>query len=145
MPKKKITDQQLNNYALCLFHGMTQRQAYLEVFPSEAKLKNNTLDKKASLLSKNGKVLERLEDLKKRNQEHFDKQVEREFLTREKKKAILLEIATDPESTKLERIKAIDIDNKMDGEYVTKTEISGSLQTSQSKLDDVLQQLRGNE
>lgn len=141
MAKKKITDEQLNKYALCLYHGMSQRQAYLEVFPSERKLKDKTLDNKASNLAKNKEVVGRLEELQRRGKIHHEQQVEKEFLTRELKKAILLEIALDPEATKTERIKAIDIDNKMDGEYVTKAEISGSLDMQKSKLDDLIRQM----
>lgn len=141
MAKKKITDEQFNKYALCLFHGMTQRQAYLEVFPNERRLKDKTLDNKASTLAKNEEIIGRLERLREKEKIHHEKQVEREFLTRDMKKAILLEIATDPEATKTERIKAIDIDNKMDGEYVTKTEISGSLDMQKSKLDDLIRQM----
>lgn len=48
------------------------------------------------------------------------------FLTIEEKRRILQEIANDPEARKDERMKAIDLDNKMQGVYINRTEVSGA-------------------
>ena len=57
------------------------------------------------------------------------------ILTRTKKKEILAQIAEDPATPISDRIRAIDIDNKMDGEYVTKLQGEVNLQP---KLEDLL-------
>lgn len=48
-------------------------------------------------------------------------------LTREKKKAKLESIVNNPESDINAILKAIDIDNRMDGEYIDKKQISGDV------------------
>lgn len=57
------------------------------------------------------------------------KEAEREqkILDVVKRREILSQIATDNESTKQDKIKAIDTLNKMDCTYVNKTEISGAV------------------
>ena len=37
-----------------------------------------------------------------------------------------MNIAIDPESRKDERMKAIDLDNKMEGVYINRTELTGN-------------------
>lgn len=143
MAKKKHTDSQLNKYALCLFHGLSQRQAYLETFPKERKWKDATIDTKASKLAKSVEIVTRLDDLKNREKIEHEKNIKKEYLTRERKQQILFEIASDPEASRTDRIKAIDVSNKMDGEYITRTEITGNIGLDQAKnnLDDLIRQM----
>ena len=51
---------------------------------------------------------------------------EKAFLTIAEKRRILQEIAQDPEARKDERMKAIDLDNKMEGVYINRTELTGN-------------------
>ena len=49
------------------------------------------------------------------------------ILSIEQRKEILTSIASDSESTKQDKVKAIDTLNKMDGVYLNRTEITGGL------------------
>ena len=72
-------------------------------------------------------------DIKKRIGELGKVCEEKAFLTIAEKRRILQEIAQDPEarkedpeSRKDERMKAIDLDNKMEGVYINRTELTGN-------------------
>ena len=124
--------------------GTTQRKAYRVAFPSSLKWKDETVDSKASALAKNDKVLARLKEL----QEEMAKST---ILTAQERLEFLSGIVTDINKEKIvvetengekifekpanlvEKMKAIDIMNKMQGEYVTKVE--GSIGV---KLEDLL-------
>ncbi len=73
----------------------------------------------ASRLLKTDKVRERLEELRKKAEA-------KEILSASQIRALLTNIATDKDSSKLEVMKALDILNKMNGEYITKTQITGA-------------------
>ena len=65
-------------------------------------------------------------DIQKRIAELGKKATQKAFLTIEEKRRILQEIAQDPEARKDERMKAIDLDNKMEGVYINRTELTGA-------------------
>lgn len=124
--------------------GTTQRKAYRVAFPSSLKWKDETVDSKASALAKDDKVLARLKEL----QEETAKAT---ILTAQERLEFLSGIVTDLNKEKIvveteegekifekpanlvEKMKAIDLMNKMQGEYVTKVE--GSIGV---KLEDLL-------
>lgn len=64
-----------------------------------------------------------------------DDREDKAMLDRAEKKRILAKIARDPKTSVSDRIRAIDTDNKMDGEYVTK--LQGEIDL-QPKLEDLL-------
>lgn len=122
-------------YVQGLISGLSQRKAYLVAYPKASKWKNETVDNKASKLLRDDEVWARYVELQEENAKTAG-------LTRERKKEILKRLAEDESISPNERIKAIDVDNKMDGEYVSKVDLSGSLETKQSKVDDVIEQLK---
>lgn len=73
----------------------------------------------ASRLLRNDKVQERLAELRQRAEN-------KEILSASQIRALLTNIATDKDSSKLEVMKALDILNKMNGEYIAKTQITGA-------------------
>ena len=131
-------------FAQELLLGTTQRKAYRVAFPSSLKWKDETVDSKASALAKNDKVLARVKEL----QEETAKAT---ILTAQERLEFLSGIVTDINKEKIvvetedgekifekpanlvEKMKAIDLMNKMQGEYVTKVE--GSIGV---KLEDLL-------
>lgn len=121
-------------YVQNLIAGMSQRQAYRDAFSNSKKWKDATVDSKASALL-NGKVLERYREIQ--NEQKNDA-----LLTRWEKRKILADIARDKTLESSDRTRAIDIDNRMENEYTSKIEVGG-LKTEQTKLDDILQQMRG--
>ena len=110
-----IQDAKKEKFAQLLSEGLSQRQAYLQAYPSSKKWKPETVDNKACLLAHENEILERCEELK--NISASDA-----ILSRQGRMKILTEIATDKAQLPKPRMQAIDILNKMDGEYVKKIE-----------------------
>ena len=119
-------------YVQKLIEGMSQRKAYRAAFPASKKWKDSTVDSKASALL-TGKVLERYNELQK-------KQEKKALLTRQEKREILAKVARNDFEDAVDRIRAINIDNKMEGEYTTK--IDATVQPSE-KFEDIIEQLGG--
>ena len=94
--------------------GMSQRQAYKDAYNAE-NMKDETIDSEASILFNDQKI-------SKRYQELIDKLEEETLMTAREKRRMLKEMALDLNNSVTDRIKAIDTDNKMTGEYVTKIE-----------------------
>jgi len=120
-------------YVQNLVSGMSQREAYRAAYPSSLKWKDKSVDNKASaLLNKNGEILARYNELKERS-------ANKAVLTRARKKELLRSIAESEEAAVSDRLKAIDLDNKMEGDYAA-TKVEANVGTS-SKLADVIGQL----
>lgn len=96
--------------------GMTQRQAYKEAY--KVNYDEDAIDNNASKLFNKAEVQTRYKELM---QELEDEAV----MTAIEKRKMLKEMALDANNSVTDRIKAIDTDNKMTGEYVTN--IKGSL------------------
>ena len=149
MSNKKRTngnpEKQEEEFINYLLSGLSQRQAYMKTFPVSKKWKPNTTDTKASLLFK--KVRNRYEELLEESKKEIDREAimnanaRREWLTKvingEIKETILVGNEEVPSRTASlnDKMKAMDILNKMDGEYVTN--INGNLSIAK-KLEDVL-------
>ncbi len=139
-PEKQ--EEEFINY---LISGDSQRQAFIKAFPASKEWKPNTIDSKASLLFK--KVRDRYEELLAESKKEIEKKSimsaieRREWLTKvingEIKETILVGSEEVPAKTPTlnDKMKAMDILNKMDGEYVTN--INGNLSIAK-KLEDVL-------
>lgn len=97
-----------------LINGMSQREAYKNSYNAE-NMTDQTIDVKACNLLKKDNVRIRYKEL-------LDEMKEAAVLSAFEKRMILRQIATDKECSKADRIRAIDCDNKMAGEYITKVE-----------------------
>ena len=104
-------------FVRALIENKSQRKAYREAFPASRKWKDSTVDSKASVLFSNDKVLARYTELQ-------TQAAQGAVLTRQRKREILCTIAEDEELEPKDRIRAIDTDNKMEGEYTEKVEAS---------------------
>lgn len=91
----------------------------------------------------NANVCKLLENVRVRKyiKELSDKAKDERILTAKDRQVLLSDIANNTEEETSDRIKAIDTLNKMTGEYLNKVEVSGSLQTETSKLDDLIRQM----
>lgn len=131
-----------------LIKGMSQREAYKKSYNAK-KMKDKTIDNKASVLFKKDEVRVRYEELlEKAEDKAIMSAIERkkwltQIINGEIKEDVPLmtdinsnnEVNTIKCPTKLDtRLKALDTLNKMDGEYTTKLE--GSI--SVDKLEDLL-------
>lgn len=109
-----------------LLQGMSQREAYKNSYNAENML-DKTIDNKASKLLKKDEIAARYKEL-------LDEMKQTAVMSAFEKRMILRQIATDKGTSTQDKIRAIDTDNKMAGEYVTN--ISGSLKVD--RLEDLL-------
>lgn len=98
-----------------LVEGLSQRKAYLAAFPTAKKWKPETVDVKASQLFSDDKIKLRYQELQSATASDA-------ILSRQGRMKILTEIATDKAQLPKPRMQAIDILNKMDGEYTKRIE-----------------------
>ena len=118
----EITYKQMQ-YVQLIAMGLTQRQAYIKAYPTCLCWKNkSTIDKRASELLKRPNV-----------QKYFNKfvnEVEEQaksdgysLLTKEQKMSLLTKWIRGDEFNTADKLRALDILNKMDGTYTKKEEI----------------------
>lgn len=107
--------------------GMSQRQAYKDAYNAE-NMKDETIDSEASILFNDRKISERYRELIQQLEDET-------IMTAIEKRRMLKEMAINKENSVTDRIKAIDTDNKMSGEYVTK--IEGDIGLTTIKVDVV--------
>ncbi len=128
-----LTNARHEKYVQNLIAGMSQRKAYRDAFPQSNKWKDETVDVKASHLFAEDKI-------RTRYQEILEEQKNDALLSRYEKRKTLADIVKAPESTPAEIIRAIDLDNRMEGEYANN--INLNIESSQ-KFDDIIAQLGG--
>ena len=111
-------------FVLNVVNGMSQRQAYLAAYPKSKKWKDKTIDNKASELFNKKEVLGRYHELlKKAEDEAIMSAAERKiWLSKIVKSGLINVDGTDVPIKSDARLKAMDILNKMSGEYITKIE-----------------------
>lgn len=122
-------------FAQGIASGLSQRKAYRAAFPNSVNWKDETVDVKASELKKNDKVLVRLEELaqKASNDAIMDATERKEWLSKIVKSTY--------EETK-DKLKAVDLLNRMDGTYITKVEVDANV-TMTDRLKDVESYVKG--
>ena len=103
-----------------LISGLSQRKAYREAFPTSKKWKDNTVDSRASELAKDSEILGRLKELQQLSASEA-------VMSATKRKEWLTDLINDEDEETKDRLKALDILNKMDGEYTEKVEVNGSV------------------
>jgi phage terminase small subunit len=108
-----------------IIQGMSQADAYRNAYPNQ-KMSDKTVWETASRLMTNDKVVARLNELR-------GKLTSETIMTAQKRLEWLTEVINGEEDINA-KLKAVDIMNKMQGEYVTKVE--GNLNVA--KLEDLL-------
>lgn len=109
-------------FVQCLIAGKSQRVSYREAFPKAERWKDVTVDNRASELFKVSEILGRYKELQEEAQDAA-------IMTRKERMVALSDIAQNAEK-EADMIKAIDTLNKMDGDYTSKVELSGSVKTN---------------
>lgn len=101
-------------FAQNIIKGMTQADAYRSAY-STKRMADKTIHENASRLANDSKVLARIEELRG--------QISTEnIMTAQKRLEWLTELVQSEEETTTDKLKAIDIMNKMQGEYVQKVQ-----------------------
>lgn len=130
-----------------LIKGKSQRQAYRDAFPRSKRWKDETVDTHASRLkNQNDKVLARFKEL-------TEKAADKSVITSIERKQTLTKFIKDKDLSPNDKMKAIDLLNKMDGTYVNNVQLSGSVNTNlrplekidDAKLDEVAKRLSGDD
>lgn len=109
-----------------IIEGMNQADAYRSAYPKQ-RMSDKSVWETASKLMKNPKVVSRLTEIRA-------EMMKPSIMTAQQRLEWLTELVDNAEEGTSEKLKAIDIMNKMTGEYVTKVE--GNL--SVTKLEDLL-------
>ncbi len=115
------TEKEITVFVAEIIAGKSQREAYRIARPLSKKWKDETVDKRACELF--GKVQGRYAELLAKATAAVEKEM---VLTFAEKRRILLNIATDANERRENVIKAIDLDNKMEGVYINRTELTGN-------------------
>ncbi len=102
-----------------IIQGMSQADAYRSAYDAK-KMSDKTIHERASVLASQDKVKTRLKELRDKlaNEKIMNAQERLEWLTR---------LIQSQEASNTDKLKALDIMNKMDGEYVQK--IAAEVQT----------------
>ena len=118
-------------FAQNIAQGMSQRAAYRDAFPNSAKWKDNTVDAKACALNATPDVSARVTELK-------EAAASAAVLTRMERMVMLTNVAINEEEPTKIRLQAVDILNKMDGDYTKKIEIAGDTSGISAKVSAIL-------
>jgi phage terminase small subunit len=104
-----------------LLKGMSQREAYKSSY-NASNMKDETIDVKASLLFKQDKIRVRYEELTERTTKKtiITAQERMEFLTR-------IILGEEAEAYLQDKMKAVDLLNKMDGQYIQRIESNSNV------------------
>lgn len=109
-------------FAKAIYSGKSQSAAYREAFPSSVNWKDKTVANRASELASNGEVLGRIKELK-------EAAVTPLILDRQGRMLILTDMANNEQLMPKARLQAIDLLNKMTGEYIEKRQIEAVVNT----------------
>ena len=109
-----------------ILQGMSQADAYRSAYPNQ-RMSDKTVWETASKLMANPKVVTRLKELR-------DQLASEKIMSAQERMEWLTEVIKSGEASYSDKLKAVDIMNKMDGEYVTKVE--GNLNVT--KLEDLI-------
>lgn len=97
-----------------IIEGMSQADAYRSAYPNQ-KMSDKTIWESASKLMSNPKVNARLQELR-------DQMMKPSIMSAQERMEWLTNLINNEEEGTNEKLKAIDIMNKMQGEYVQKVE-----------------------
>lgn len=108
-----LTEKQ-ERFVQNILQGMSQADAYRSAYPKQ-KMSDKTVWEAASRLMKNSKVTARLSELRKELASPV-------IMSAQKRLEWLTDLINNAEEGTNEKLKAIDIMNKMQGEYTQKVE-----------------------
>lgn len=114
-------------FAQGIANGLSQRNAYRAAFPNSQKWKETTVDNRASELAKTGEVLGRLKEL-------ANQSTNENIMSAKQRKEWLTKVIRDVEEETKDKLKAVDILNRMEGSYIEKVDLNGQLNNPMAGL-----------
>lgn len=133
-----LKDAKEEQFAQLVASGTTQTEAYKVIRPQARNYKPETVYSKASHMAKRETVKARIVEIKEETSRL-------EGMSREFKRKKLQEIVEDFESSTNDKLRAIDLDNKMCGEYETKLKMTADVEVKRTPLEDILDELKEGE
>lgn len=118
MPELKNARQE--NFAKYMAEGMKQIDAYRLAVPASRKWKDKTVYNRASEWYNTGEILGRIQEIQK-------SATSETVMSVTKRKEWLSEIIRNEAEETKDKLKAVDILNKMDGCYTEKVEVKGQI------------------
>ena len=109
-----LTEKQERFAQAVALEGMTYSDAYRSAYDTK-RMSNKTINEKASVLASEDKITARITELR-------GNLVGKKIMTAQERMEWLTEVVKSEEETTSDKMKAIDIMNKMQGEYVQKVE-----------------------
>lgn len=110
-------------FAQLVAEGQSQRQAYLVAYPRSKGWKPETVDNNAyKLMNKNNEVLTRYKELQAQS-------ADQSIMTAKERKLELSRYVRDKKLSPTDHMKAIDLLNKMEGDYTDNVNLTGSVDT----------------
>jgi len=119
MQTREVTRKQ-EIFVSALVKGKSQREAYIEAYPNSKYWKDNAIDSTACKLLKTPKVLQRYEELK-------EIATNSAIMSATERKMWLTHMIQNLEVRDENKLKALDILNKMSGEYIEKHEVKAQM------------------
>jgi phage terminase small subunit len=110
----KVLTANQEAFAQNIIQGMSQADAYRAAYPKQ-NMSDKTLWEAASRLMRNDKVVARINELRQ-------ELVSPKIMSAQKRLEWLTEVIQNNEESTSDRLKAADLMNKMQGEYVQKVE-----------------------
>ena len=117
-----LTPQQEKFAQAVALDGMNYTEAYRSAYNTSG-MSDKTVNEKASLLKDKDKIRARIKELR-------DEVNTPKIMSAQKRKERLTEIIDDPDIDINAKLKAIDLLNKMDGEYVQKVQAEVQAETT---------------
>jgi hypothetical protein len=120
-------------FAQCVVSGMTNIDSYRAVYPKSLNWKYDSVACRAHDLIKDPRIIARIQEL-------HEQAASAAVLTRQARMELLTNIAMDETQHTRSRLNAIDILNKMDGDYVKRIEanISGDIDATAAQIEAIL-------
>lgn len=109
-----LTDKQEKFAQGVALEGLSLSDAYRAAYDT-SRMKDKTINERASVLAKDSKIATRIAELR-------DTLVTPKIMTAQQRMEWLTELINNTEEGTTDRLRAIDIMNKMQGEYVQKVE-----------------------
>lgn len=129
----ELTNKRHERFVQNLLDGMSQYEAYIDVYPNAKNWKRGSVDTAAYKLASDAEISHRFSELQQAS-------VSASVMSRNERMITLTEIARDVNNIPKARMQAIDLLNKMSGDYTQKIEatINGDLSETASKIAEIL-------
>lgn len=123
----ELKNARREKFAQGLAAGLSQRNAYREAFPNSQKWKDRTVDSRASELYLTSEILGRLKELAAQS-------TSKAVMTAKERKEWLSALVYNKEADTKDKLKAIDLLNRMEGEYIEKVQVKGDVNNPMAGL-----------